>query len=248
MKIYLVVFLFLFSGLLFSSCDGNAPIDFPTEVIQLSGVSDSVFQILLDDSKLICLDQYLIEEMKEINSIDIEETHIAPIVAALQMVYLDSTIVAANTIKELHIHALCRQQLHQTMVKEDTLQPFFSNWFANGISGNSQLDELIAFYNLDIDSLGNAQYLISTDVGLNHQALAAKIRDFPFVKSANAQACIGDGSQIELIDSSPDQINLVFSYGWGDCPSGCIHRHYWDLSVSGSGIVELIRESGDKLP
>jgi len=248
MKIYLVVFLFLISGLLFSSCDGDAPIDFPTEVIQLSGVSDSVFQILLDDSKLICLDQYLIEEMKEINSIDIEEIHIAPIVAALQMVYLDSLTPSVTRINELHIHALCRQQLHRSMVKEDTLQLFFSNWFANGISGNSQLDELIAFYNLDIDSLGNAQYLISTDVGLNHQALAAKIRGFSIVESINAQACIGDGSQIELIDSSPDQINLVFSFGWDDCPSGCIHRHYWDLSISGSGMVELIRESGNELP
>jgi hypothetical protein len=36
--------------------------------------------------------------------------------------------------------------------------------------------------------------------------------------------------------------------GWGDCPAGCINEHHWAYTVSSTGAVELVDESGDPLP
>lgn len=49
---------------------------------------------------------------------------------------------------------------------------------------------------------------------------------------------------------------LTYVQGWGDCPSGCIHRHAWSYRVvpspaEGGGWtfrVQLLREEGDPLP
>lgn len=53
---------------------------------------------------------------------------------------------------------------------------------------------------------------------------------------------IGDGSHITV--SLP---HYGFSFGWGDCPAGCIYRHYWDYTVV-DGSVTLVKEGGDLLP
>ena len=36
--------------------------------------------------------------------------------------------------------------------------------------------------------------------------------------------------------------------GWGDCPSGCIEKHFWDFAVAPDGTVTLKGERGDPVP
>lgn len=70
----------------------------------------------------------------------------------------------------------------------------------------------------------------------------------------------GDGNRIELVQDEDCQgfggITLLFSHGWGDCPSGCIHRHYWKVKVQSRGsrngdpwglVVTKVEEAGDVL-
>jgi hypothetical protein len=56
---------------------------------------------------------------------------------------------------------------------------------------------------------------------------------------------IGDGDDIEF---SPITECYTFSRGWGDCPAGCIDRHYWDFVVIGDRTVLLVAEYGTPLP
>jgi hypothetical protein len=49
----------------------------------------------------------------------------------------------------------------------------------------------------------------------------------------------GDGSDI----TSSQVGRYLFKRGWGDCPSGCIYKHYWDFQVVG-GTVTLLSQYG----
>lgn len=53
---------------------------------------------------------------------------------------------------------------------------------------------------------------------------------------------IGDGDHIAV-----HWPYYIFSYGWGDCPAGCICRHYWRFYVDADDVV-LVEEYGDELP
>ncbi len=247
MKTDLLLF-FSFLTFAFFSCDGESTIDFPKEVIQHSRVSDSLFQILLDDAKLLCLNIYTIEEKRQINDIEILDSHLGPIIAALQMVQIDSLLYEAAAIRKYDIHTLCPIHLYQGMLKADSTSKKIKSWLQDGYTGNSFLDDLIYEYKITIDSVSPTLYNYNSEIGINHAALASELKRLSFVSDARASSCIGDGSQIEIIDYTSDFIHFIFSYGWGDCPSGCIKRHYWEIGVYGSGIVELINESGDRLP
>lgn len=230
------------------ACENDTADNFPTQVFQDSRVSDSIFEILLDDAKLICMDFYTNQEMKELSEIEFKEYHFAPILAALQMVYLDSVSTAASDIRKYNVHALCPEQLHKTHLTIDTTSENFTTWKTYGFSDNLKLDLLIDDFDLKLDSIREEHYLVYTDIGINQESLARELVKFPFIKKAQAVNCIGDGSQIEIVYFNPDFIQLIYSYGWGDCPSGCIYRHYWELGVYGSGVVELLSESGKELP
>jgi hypothetical protein len=39
----------------------------------------------------------------------------------------------------------------------------------------------------------------------------------------------------------------VYTSGWDDCPSGCLHHHYWEFQVTG-GTATLLRSWGDDVP
>jgi hypothetical protein len=45
-----------------------------------------------------------------------------------------------------------------------------------------------------------------------------------------------------------DFVELRYSFGYGDCPAGCIHRHYWTFRVYEDGRVTFEGESGDPIP
>jgi hypothetical protein len=39
----------------------------------------------------------------------------------------------------------------------------------------------------------------------------------------------------------------LYTLGWDDCASGCLHHHYWDFQVTGA-TVTLLQSRGDDLP
>lgn len=57
-----------------------------------------------------------------------------------------------------------------------------------------------------------------------------------------------DGDRIDMV-ADGEGWAITFSWGFGDCPSGCIHRHYWECSVlaSGSEPATIVSEGGEPL-
>ncbi|KAG4065017.1 hypothetical protein HA402_004140 [Bradysia odoriphaga] len=74
----------------------------------------------------------------------------------------------------------------------------------------------------------------------NPVVLAEELTTKKLVNFAEPNSVIGGGDSIRY-DSQTGVYE--FTHGWGDCPSGCINRHYWKFSVSPSGVT-LLSESG----
>ena len=65
------------------------------------------------------------------------------------------------------------------------------------------------------------------------------------VSSAEPNFLGGDGNNI-LHDRAASR--YAFSRGWGDCPAGCIEKHFWVFAVEEGGAVRLVEEYGSPLP
>lgn len=72
---------------------------------------------------------------------------------------------------------------------------------------------------------------------------------------------MGDGDEIRVVESEDcagfSGLTLLYSHGWGDCPAGCINRHWWKVKIKSRGarpggewdlVVDTVEESGDVLP
>lgn len=43
------------------------------------------------------------------------------------------------------------------------------------------------------------------------------------------------------VSLTPDYVELIYSHGWGDCPSGCIYRKFYNFKVYNDCSVECTR-------
>jgi len=79
-------------------------------------------------------------------------------------------------------------------------------------------------------------------------ALANKLQSIDGIVSANPDSIFGDGNDIEIFSYTSDEITLLYSVGWGDCPSGCYYRHYWEFTIDEEDCaVTFVREFGHPL-
>ncbi len=83
-----------------------------------------------------------------------------------------------------------------------------------------------------------AGFALHFDQPLRIPALAELCRGIPGVESAGPSHFGGDGDRIEAFRKG-DLWYVVFSRGWGDCPSGCIYRKYWYVLVRPDSSAEL---------
>lgn len=84
----------------------------------------------------------------------------------------------------------------------------------------------------------------------NPVQLAEAIKGEYSLKYAEPNGITGTSQTITFNRKSPTQYEYTFMQGWGDCPSGCIHKHFWVFSVSdtnGNSSVNLEREDGSDL-
>jgi hypothetical protein len=76
-----------------------------------------------------------------------------------------------------------------------------------------------------------------------------------------APTLVGGGDEIRVVESEDNAgfagITLLYSHGWGDCPAGCLQRHWWKVRIKARGVlpggawelvVDAVEESGDVLP
>ncbi len=102
-------------------------------------------------------------------------------------------------------------------------------------TGNTDLDKILNTYQFDkVDSAygypGFPFLSLRTPRFYNLQPAKKQFQKIPSIRSVEINSCVGDGSNIFLIRNN-DSARIRFSYGSGDCPSGCTFRRTWEFKV-----------------
>ncbi|MFH0715069.1 MAG: hypothetical protein V1847_04840 [Candidatus Diapherotrites archaeon] len=84
----------------------------------------------------------------------------------------------------------------------------------------------------------------TADIGCDQNIVVKKIQ----LEVVGQKGC--DENHLDLCEGFSQFIswNITFWKGWGDCPAGCISKHYWEFTVSQEGNVSKTSEYGDVLP
>lgn len=158
-------------------------------------------------------------------------------------IYLDSTLAlkvdssltaARNEIDTLKtIHAYPDYVPNQLLIK--TTANWSRKWFEGKLlTGEKILDSLNQYYNLvkvDTPLFKNTYWFVLNFArSMKVPLLAGLYKNLPGIDYAEPNYYAGDGDNIEIINKDT-VYNFVFSIGRGDCPAGCMYRHYWYVSV-----------------
>lgn len=167
------------------------------------------------------------------------------ILNALMSVYNVDSIPARDTVfKMFNIHTFANPVLNSFYLAADSnlfwMQQIHKNVFPTGIDS---FDNLMIKYKLGLlryyplPAFDYHIVVFESKGNFNFEVISNLFDSLQGVLYANRYSVAGDGNDIKAkMDST--FTDLVFSKGWGDCPSGCIQRRYWkfrafkDCSVS----------------
>ncbi|MFH0733123.1 MAG: hypothetical protein V1773_01575 [bacterium] len=171
---------------------------------------------------------------------------------ALIQVYNSANIPARNiVINDYSISVFFAPESHYLLVDVDTTFNWVKQWMKDSLnSGNLKVDSLTTNYGLSIYRSYNwawsYNFLLKAAQPINIIALCQLFKGVEGVKQVYPDGVTGDGNNI-IAAITDEYVTLDYSYGFGDCPAGCISRHYWHFLVYYDGIVEYIGESGDPI-
>ncbi|AHG93562.1 hypothetical protein J421_6027 (plasmid) [Gemmatirosa kalamazoonensis] len=171
---------------------------------------------------------------------------------SLAAVYAATSLPARDSVVTLYrIHAFGESQ--QLIVIADDPLPRWADALAHGVlhTGDASIDALVARYGLTLDQ----RYALTTGLMVtlgatrptNMAALATRFASIAGVRAAEPNGSGGDGDDIRAEPSSGGW-RLEYSVGYGDCPAGCISRHYWTFDVDGAARVTYRGSRGDPAP
>ncbi|MEO6305145.1 MAG: T9SS type A sorting domain-containing protein [Bacteroidia bacterium] len=173
---------------------------------------------------------------------------------ALIAVYNATALPARDTIVSLHIHTSPAPSLNSIAIDADSNAIWMKNLRDNIIpTSNSIVNYLMTKYYLQKQSYYSWQsnsystVIFKSDTSYNMDGLGLKFMTILGVNNAGSDAFALDGNRIT--DSIGSNFtSLTYSYGWGDCPSGCGSRRFWNFKVYGDCSVEYTGSNGDALP
>ena len=210
-----------------------------------SAIPDSLKNLFLQDGARLALRYIYSQGSSDMASIEIPQQLTAVFYKGLVYIYNYQGLTLSPTTGLIsNIHTFPYPNLNSLVVKVDTTESWTIAWQnKNIITGNKQIDELLFPYTFQVSSFSYSWAVLKTNMNLNLLPLAGKLEKIQGVTYAELNSYGGDGNNITAtID--PDKIIFTYSYGWGDCPSGCISRHYWEYLVMPDGSVMLNREYG----
>jgi hypothetical protein len=118
-------------------------------------------------------------------------------------------------------------------------------------TGNAKVDAFFQSYNLATvegrdDVLPNPWFVLHFAQSLRTDKLIEDVKSLSGdILNVDPNGYGGDGDEITLTERNGARI-YAFSHGWGDCPSGCIQRHLWTVTVEATGTISMV-ESGNPL-
>ena len=202
------------------------------------------------DAALLAIDHMYRNKLPDTASVYIPEYLIQSFYSGLIRIYNCRTIPFTETVtKTRPIHTRADQFLLYLSVGIDTSYDWTKRW-VDGFkyTGNDTIDSLLVKYNLEPQTTAVSYRFVTiySETPINILYLITLFEEIPGVTYAGPRALIGDGNYITArMESS--YIKFRFYMGWGDCPSGCLHGHSWEYTVSYGGEVRFISSYGDEL-
>lgn len=234
----------------------NCSVSTSTESVSSSCIAaDSVIAKYKEDADRLALRRVNSSNSTYIDSVNISEQLSDTILKAIIAVYNATTLPARDTVIEMfNIHSFPVPQVKKVLVSADPGLAWMQQLQNNIIpTGNSSVDSLMEKYYLNMYSYHTWSNLFSyhsvellSDSNFNISMLAHRFEAISGVQFASPVNAIGDGNNIT--DSVYSNfVELVFSLGWGDCPSGCTERRYWKFHIFPDCSVSYLGSYGNLL-
>jgi hypothetical protein len=124
----------------------------------------------------------------------------------------------------------------------------------NALSGNYTVDSLLNLYDLEYLSnsvIGSNNYVLFTSENYyNMPQLSTQFEGISgvisvFAPAGNTSAQIHENIEMAVYS---DYVLLHYSFGWEDCPSGCLNWRFWNFKVYYDCSVEYVGSYGNVLP
>jgi len=216
-----------------------------------SHVPISVRSLYRLDASYLALNHIYKNKLPDTSSGDIPEHLIDPFYAGLIHIYNCKSIKSVDTItKTSPIHSQVSKTLLRFNIGIDTSYSWTKQWLdGNILTGNDTIDNLLIKYNLKPETTNSTiskSVSLLSEKPLNTRYLLTIFDSISGVTYAEPAILVGISNHISAqMESSSIKYN--FFMGWGDCPSGCLYGHSWELTVSNEGEVRLISSYGDEL-
>lgn len=240
---------------LLAACDGvGGPGAPPFQDVEDTTLPRLVSVRYQEDAQRLALRWLQAEEAPGLHEIALPADLVESLFRALARVYNATDLPARDSVVALYdIHTFPRPDMVRLVLSVDSTAEWPRAWLAgHRLTGNSVVDALMTEWDLRLDRYDDLTYFddaaqLSATVPLNTFALAARFEAIEGVISAGPAGWGGDGDDI-IAEGTPDVWLLDYSVGFGDCPSGCIARHYWTFRVHDDGVVEYLGSRGDPPP
>ncbi|HET8574195.1 MAG TPA: T9SS type A sorting domain-containing protein [Edaphocola sp.] len=227
---------------------------------------DSILNRYQNDADRLALRQIFLVHSPDTANIRISPALSDTFLNAFIAVYNATTIPARDTVVELitsftdtgiltgiHSNPNIPSLRHLYMVVNPQLPWIQQLLQQNFPSGNDTIDSLISNYSIsfEFEQYTTNTYLadINADSNYNMIAMANLVKDLPDVYQATSGSVETEGDYPVDIEGhiTPNYVDLVYTYSWGDCPAGCIWSRSWEFKVYYDCSVEFSSSFGTPL-
>lgn len=238
------------------SCNKESPpLPLQTEISytedDLIELTDSLKTIYYNDAAFIEYLDFTKDSTAAEYQVRLREENIESYFNDLILIY-NSSYKLGNTFFEyfMGIHNNDIFTLYNMYAAVDTNKSWIENIKnRKNFSGIAEIDSLLTLYTLSIRYVGKDSYHyldVSSTEPLNTRALSNKFISTGEFIYFEPNGLIGLNTSI-VYKEEANVKKYIFYLGWGDCLSGCIHRHYWDIIINDKNEVKLNKEYGDSL-
>jgi len=215
-------------------------------------LSDSTRQLYYDDAAFLAFGQLIQDPDRRYDQVYLDEQTLLSYYQDLLNIYDKSDAISTTFFEHIPgIHTYAARTLYYLLVSVDEGKEWLASWLnKNRITGIAGIDSVMENYDLEVvfnpEVLGGHMFILRSKVPVNYFALIDKLEKSGEFRYVEPDGIIGANSNISLRIEHSQRIYRYW-LGWGDCPSGCINGHQWEIKVSGQEIT-LWKESGDPLP
>lgn len=210
---------------------------------------DSIHALYFGDAERLVHRKIFRQGLSYKDSIIIPQVHLDTVMNALLAVYNAVSLFERDTIISiLPVHSF-RPMLNSIIIDADTNLIWMKNLRIDVFpTGNTYIDSLISVYKFKVTNKDFWEYffVLESEKNYNVNPIISALKKLEGVYIAESNGYRGDGE--EITDSVyTDFVELVYSYGWGDCQSGCAYRRYWKFRVYHDCSVEFVESFGNTL-